>query len=92
MRGIGVAPGGSVVDTLADEPVEAIYRKTPPGNTGSKDNRPRPDDVLAIEENFPRDGIESSNRARYEDLGPEPPPKPAAPEEGSRRPQLKVVK
>jgi stringent starvation protein B len=27
-----------------------------------------------------------------QDLGPEPPTKPAAPEDGSRRPQLKVVK
>ena len=27
-----------------------------------------------------------------QDLGPEPPNKPAAPEDGSRRPQLKVVK
>jgi stringent starvation protein B len=27
-----------------------------------------------------------------QDLGPEPPTKPAPPEDGSRRPQLKVVK
>src|SRR5918998_3888476 len=61
----------SVVDTLADEPIEAIVRKTAPRHAGCKNYRPRPDGIAAIEEDLARFRVDSSDRARDQDLRPQ---------------------
>ena len=63
----------SVVDTLADQPVEAIDREATPGDASGKNDGARADDVVAIEENLARRRIDASDRARDQNLRPESP-------------------
>ena len=73
MRGAGLAARGAVVDALADQPIEAVDREAPPGDAGRENERSRADDVAAVEEHLARRRIDAGDRARDQDLRPEPP-------------------
>ena len=63
----------AVEDALADEPVEALDRELPPRDAAGEDDRPRAQDVAAVEVHLARRGVDPRDRARDEDLGAEPP-------------------
>ena len=64
----------AVGDALAGEPVEALDRELPPGDAAGEDDRPRAQDVAAVEVHLARRRRRSASiDARDEDLGAEPP-------------------
>ena len=63
----------AIVDTFADKPIEAVDREAAPRDASGKNDRPRPDDIVAIEVNLTRFRIEASDRARDQNFRPEPP-------------------
>src|SRR4030095_6366907 len=63
----------AIVDALADQPIEAVDRQTTPRDPSGKNDGPRPDDIVAIEDNLSRRRIDASTRARDQYLRPEPP-------------------
>jgi hypothetical protein len=73
MSGARFAACRSIVDTLANEPIEAIAREATPRHASGKNYCPRPDDIAAIEKNLTRFRIDLSDGARDQNLGPEPP-------------------
>ena len=67
-----VAARRAVRDALAGEPVEAVDREAPPRDTAREDDRPRAQDVAAVEVQLPRRGVDPRDRPGDEDLGAEP--------------------
>ena len=63
---------GAVEDALAGEAVEALDREMPPCDAACEDDRPRPQDVAAVEVHLTRRGIDARDRPGDEDLGAEP--------------------
>src|SRR3990172_1499339 len=63
----------SIVNTLADEPIEAVDREAAPRDASCKNDGSRLDDIGAIEVNLTRFRIDASDRARDQNLRPEPP-------------------
>src|SRR5574342_438789 len=63
----------AIVDTLADEPVEAFDREPAPRDAGRKNDGPRTDDIAAIEVDLARSRIDASDGARDQNLRPETP-------------------
>ena len=63
----------AVGDALAGEPVEALDRQPPPRDAAGEDDRPRPQDVAAVEVHLARRRVDPRDRPRDEDLGAEPP-------------------
>ena len=69
-----LAAGGAVGDALAGEPVEALDREPPPRDAAGEDDRPRAQDVAAVEVHLARRRRRSASIVpRDEDLGAEPP-------------------
>ena len=54
----------SVVDALADEPIEAVDREAAPCDASGKNDGPRPDNFLAIKENLARRRIDAIDGTR----------------------------
>ena len=52
MGGARFAACRAIVDALADQPIEAVDREATPRDAGGKNDGPRPDDIVAIEENL----------------------------------------
>ena len=50
----------------------AFDRQVPPRDAASEDDRPRPQDVIAVEVHLMGRGVDSRNRPRREDLPAEP--------------------
>ena len=67
-----LAACGAVEDALAGEAVEALDRQVPPGDAAGEDDRPRPQDVAAVEVHLMGRGVDARDRPRDEDLGAEP--------------------
>ena len=63
----------AVGDALPGEPVEALDRQPPPRDAAGEDDRPRPQDVAAVEVHLAGRGVDPRDRPRDEDLGAEPP-------------------
>ena len=63
----------AVGDALPGEPVEAVDRQLPPRDAAGEDDRPRPQDVAAVEVHLARRGVDPRDRPGDEDLGAEPP-------------------
>ena len=63
---------GAVEDALAGEAVETLDRQLPPGDAAGEDDRPRPQDVAAVEVHLTGRGVDARDRPRDEDLGAEP--------------------
>ena len=61
----------TVINTFADKPIEADDLEAAPRDASGKNDGPRPDDVVAIEVNLTRFRIDSSDRARDQNLRPE---------------------
>ena len=70
---------------LPGEPVESVERQPPPRDPAREDDRPRPEDVAAVELHLPRLGVEPRGRPGHEDLGAEPAAPAAAPGSRARR-------
>jgi hypothetical protein len=62
----------AVGDALAGEAVEPLERQPPPRDAAGQDDRPRPDDVAAVEVHLAGLGVDPRDRPRDEDLGAEP--------------------
>ena len=60
-------------DALPGEPVEPVDRQLPPGDAAGEDDRPRPQDVTAVEVHLTRRGVDPRDRPGHEDLRAEPP-------------------
>ena len=73
MRVRRLAARRAVGDALAGEPVEALDRQLPPGDAAGEDDRPRAQDVAAVEVHLARRGVDPRDRPGDEDLGAEPP-------------------
>ena len=74
VRARRLAARGAVGDALAEQPIEALDRQPPPGDAAGEDDRPRPQDVAAVEVHLPRAPASMRvDRARHEDLRAEPP-------------------
>ena len=73
MGGARFAACRAIVDALADQPIEAVDREATPRDASGENDGPRPDDVVAIEVNLTRCRIDASDRARDQNLRPEPP-------------------
>ena len=58
----------AVGDALPDEPVEALDRKPPPGDATGEDDRPRAQDITAVEVDLMGRGFDPGDRPRDEDL------------------------
>ena len=67
-----LAARGAVRDALAGEPVESLDRQVPPRDAAGEDDRPRPQDVAAVEVHLARRGVDPRDRPGHEDLGAEP--------------------
>src|SRR6266481_2000039 len=67
------APRGPVIDTLADEPVEAIDRKMTPSDAGRENDRPRAQDIAVIEEDLTGRRVYARDGARDQNLRPKSP-------------------
>src|SRR5207253_5770905 len=63
MRGVGFATCGPVIDTLADEPIEAIDSEATPRDARCQNESACPDDIVAIEEHFAHGRIDASDGA-----------------------------
>ena len=62
----------AVGDALPGEPVEAFDREVPPGDAAGEDDRPRPQDVAAVEVHLMGCGVDPRDLPGDEDLGAEP--------------------
>ena len=72
--GVGrLAARRAVGDALPGEPVEAVDRQVPPRDAAGQDDRPRPQDVAAVEVDLARRGVDPRDRPGDEDLRPQPP-------------------
>ena len=74
VQAVGVrrlAAGCAVEDPLAGEPVEPVDRELPPGDAAGEDDRPRIQDVAAVEVHLSRRSIDPRDRPGDEDLGAE---------------------
>ena len=60
----------AIVDAFADEPIEAIDRESTPCDAGRENERPRPDDIAAIEVDLTRARIDASDGPRDQNLRP----------------------
>ena len=49
MGGARFAACRTIVDTLADKPIEAVDREAAPRDASGKNDGPRPNDIVAIE-------------------------------------------
>src|SRR5262249_13593558 len=67
------AAGDAVEDALPGQPVEPLDRHVPPRDAAGEDDRPRPQNVTAVEMDLPRRGVHPRDRPGYEDLSAEPP-------------------
>ncbi len=75
VQAVGVrrlAACGAVEDPLARETVEPLDLELPPGDTAGEDDRPRLQDVAAVEVDLVRRGVDSRDRPCDDDLGAEP--------------------
>ena len=63
---------GAVEDPPAHEAVEPLDLELPPRDPAGEDDRPRPQDVAAIEVGLMRRGVDPRDRPCDEDLGAEP--------------------
>ena len=63
----------AVRDALPDEPVESLDRQAPPCDAAGEDDRPRLQDVAAVEVDLACRGVDPRDRPGDEDLGAEPP-------------------
>ena len=57
---------------MPDQAVEALDRELPPGDAAGEDDRPRAQDVAAVEVHLARRGVDPRDRPGDEDLGAEP--------------------
>jgi hypothetical protein len=62
----------AVGDPLPREPVEALDLEPAPCDAAGDDDRPRPQDVAAVQVHLPRRWFEPRDRPRDEDLSPKP--------------------
>ena len=62
----------AVGDALPDEPVEALDRQVPPRDTAGEHDRPRLQDVAAVEVQMAPGRVDPGDRPGDEDLGTEP--------------------
>ena len=67
-----LAARGAVRDPLAGQPVEPVDRQLPPGDSAGQDDRPRAQDVTAVEVELTARDVQPLDRAGHEDLGAEP--------------------
>ncbi len=68
----GLAARRAVEEPLAHEAVEALDRELAPGDPAGEDDRPRPQDVAAVEVHLVRRRIDPRDATRDQDLGAEP--------------------
>ena len=68
-----VAARGAVGDALPGEPLEPLDPELPPRDAAGEDDRPRAEDVAAVEVHLPRRRVDPRDRPRHEHLGAEPP-------------------
>ena len=68
-----VAPRRAVCDALAGEAIEALDRKPAPCDAARENDRPRAQDVSAVEVDVVCEGVDPLDRAGHEDLRAEPP-------------------
>jgi hypothetical protein len=73
MSGARFAARGPKVDTLSNEPIEAIDGEATPRDAGGKNEGSCPDDVITIEKHFARCRTDASDGARNQNLGSKPP-------------------
>ena len=72
MRAGGVASRGAVRDALARELLPTVDREPPPDDAAREDDRPRAEDVPAVEVDISGPGVDPHDLARHEDLRTEP--------------------
>src|SRR5215831_1176171 len=65
--GSSLAACRSVVNTLANQPLNALDRNSTPGHASGEDNGARPDDVIAIEKDLPSTRLDTSDGAGNQD-------------------------
>ena len=70
--GARLAARRTKVDALANEPVEALNLESAPLDAAGKYDGPRADDLIAVEHDLMRLRIDAGDRARDQDLRPEP--------------------
>src|SRR5882757_4029296 len=73
MGGRRFAPRGPVIDTLADEPVEAVDHKVTPSYACRENDRPRTQDIAAIERDLTGRRVYVCDGARDQNLRPKAP-------------------
>jgi hypothetical protein len=73
MGAAGLAAGRSIIDALADEPIEAVNGEPPPCHARCKDKSARPDRIGAVEKHLMRRWIDAGDGTCDQDLGAQPP-------------------
>src|SRR5262245_23861313 len=73
MGGVRLAARGSIIDTLADKPVETVDGEATPCHACCKNEAPRPDSIGAVEKHLMRRRVDAGDGAGHQDFGSQPP-------------------
>ncbi len=71
--GCRLAASRTVEDALSGKPVDPLDGQAPPRDAAREDDRPRSEDVAAVEVYLAGRGIDARDRPRHDDLRAEPP-------------------